>query len=159
MTPEEARRQLSDYRSRNRRVVAYWNRLDRQLQMSVGSGQMEIALPSGRTICYKNLVRRHGDVYATFATPDGYRENKIWGGFATENAVSGVARDVFCEGLLRLIKAGLKVVLHCHDEYVLEVDHDVKLEDVLPLLRQSPEWAPDLPIDCEGWEGNCYAHA
>jgi hypothetical protein len=83
MTLEEARRQLSDYRSRNQRVVAYWNRLDRQLQMSVGAGQMEIALPSGRMILYKNLTRRHGDVYSTFASPDGYRENKIWGGFCT----------------------------------------------------------------------------
>ena len=68
-----------------------------------------------------------------------------------------MARDIFCLGLLRLVDAGLKVVLHCHDEYVLEVDHDVKIDDVLPHLRQSPEWAPDLPIDCEGWEGDSYA--
>jgi hypothetical protein len=51
----------------------------------------------------------------------------------------------------------LKVVLHCHDEYVLEVDHDVRKEDVEELLRASPEWAPDLPIDAEAWEGEHYA--
>jgi hypothetical protein len=55
------------------------------------------------------------------------------------------------------VRAGLKVVLHCHDEYVLEVDHDVRKEDVEELLRASPEWAPDLPIDAEAWEGEHYA--
>jgi hypothetical protein len=156
MTLEEARRQLNDYRIRNRRVVAYWERLDRQLQMSVGAGEMEIALPSGRHLHYRNLHRKNGDVYATFATEKGYRETKIWGGFLTENVTQSVARDVFAEGLLRLEAAGLRVVLHCHDEYILEVDPDVKRDDVVELLRQPPAWALDLPIDCEAWEGDCY---
>jgi hypothetical protein len=80
ITLEEARRQLNDYRIRNPKVVAYWHHLDRQLQQSVGGGEMQIELPSGRRIGYRNLIRRHGDVYATFATPEGYRENKLWGG-------------------------------------------------------------------------------
>jgi len=58
---------------------------------------------------------------------------------------------------LRLERAGLRVVLHIHDEYVMEVDPDVHLSDVLELLRQPPLWALDLPIDAEGWEGDCYA--
>jgi hypothetical protein len=158
MTPEEARRQLNDYRCRNPRVVAYWNRLDRQLQMSVGGvAEMQIELPNSRHLVYRNLIRRHGDVYATFATPDGHRESKLWGGFLTENVVSAIARDIFAGALQRLIRAGLKVVLHCHDEYVLEVDHDVRKEDVEELLRQPPSWAADLPIDVESWEGDHYA--
>jgi DNA polymerase len=157
ITLEEARRQLNDYRVRNRRVVAYWHKLDRDLQMSVGAGEMEVALPSGRNLRYHNLRRLHGDVYATFASEEGYRETKLWGGFLTENAVSGTARDIFAEGLLRLERAGLRVVLHIHDEYVMEVDPDVHLSDVLELLRQPPLWALDLPIDAEGWEGDCYA--
>lgn len=157
ITLEEAHRQLNDYRRRNPKIVAYWRHLDRQLQMSVGAGEMQIELPSGRRLAYRNLIRRRGDVYATFATPEGYRENKLWSGLLVENTVQAVARDVFGEGLLRLVRAGLKVVLHCHDEYIIEADPDVRLEDVLQLLRQSPEWAPDLPVDAEAWEGAHYA--
>ena len=159
MTLEEARRRLQDYRARNPRVVAYWNRLDRQLQMSVAGGEMQIELPNGRLLTYRNLRRLHGDVYATFATGEGYRESKLWGGSLTENIVQAVARDIFAEGLLRLARAGLDVVLHCHDEYVLEVAPDVRREDVEELLRRPPEWAPDLPVDVESWEGETYARA
>ena len=43
----------------------------------------------------------------TFATGEGYRESKLWGGSLTENIVQAVARDIFAEGLLRLARAGL----------------------------------------------------
>jgi hypothetical protein len=157
ITLEEARRQLNEFRLRNPRVVRYWNRLDSQLQRSVGDGQFRIALPSGRELVYRELHRRGRDIYATFASPEGYRENKLWGGFLTENAVSAVARDVFAFLLLRLATAGLRVVLHCHDEYVLEVDPDVTVQDVCELLRTPPDWATDLPLDSDGWEGPFYA--
>jgi DNA polymerase len=71
--------------------------------------------------------------------------------------VQAIARDVFAEDILRLEAAGLPVVFHCHDEAVLEVEPDVELADVLPRLRQPPEWALDLPLDAEGWEGAAYA--
>jgi DNA polymerase len=127
--------------------------------MSVGGGEVQIGLPNGRLLTYRNLRRLHGDVYATFSTGEGYRETKLWGGSLTENIVQAASRDIFAEGLLRLIRAGLKVVMHCHDEFVLEVDSDVRREDVEALLRPPPEWAPDLPVEVESWEGESYARA
>jgi DNA polymerase len=157
MTLEEAHRQLNEYRIRNPKVVRYWNRLDTQLQRSIGDGEFHIALPSGRELIYRHLHRRGRDVYATFASSEGYRENKLWGGFLTENAVSATARDIFAFLLLRLTAAGLRVVLHCHDEYVIEADPDVTVDDVRELLRTPPEWCADLPLDSDGWEGPFYA--
>jgi DNA polymerase bacteriophage-type len=157
MSLAEAKTRLLDYRRRNPLVMRYWQRLDRHLQSSIGGGEMSIGLPSGRELTYRRLRRIHGDVYATFATEAGYRERKLWGGSLTENVVQATARDVFARGLLRLIRAGLRVVLHAHDEVVLEVDPDVRREDVEGLLRQPPEWASDLPIDVESWEGATYA--
>jgi hypothetical protein len=157
MTLEEARRQLSDYRRRNPKVVKYWDRLTRRTQMSVGNGEFSINLPSGRALHYRGLVRRGNDVCCNLAAEDGYRESKLWGGLLTENVVSATARDVFVWQIARLEAAGLRVVLHCHDEYVLEADPDVDVENVLALLRTPPPWASDLPLNASAWEGNCYA--
>jgi DNA polymerase len=159
ITPKEARRQLDDYQRRNPKVVRYWDRLGRKLQTSVGAGELAIQLPGGRALHYSSLVRRGREVCATLATEDGYRETRLWGGFLTENTVQAVARDVFAEAVLRLEAAGHRIVLHCHDEFVLEVEPDVALDDVLALIRIPPDWAADLPIDAEGWEGECYAQS
>ena len=157
MTLEEAKRQLTDYRRRNPKVVAYWDRLTRQVNMSVGAGEFGIELPSGRVLHYKGLFRRGRDVYCNLATEDGYRESKLWGGLLTENAVSATARDIFTWQIPRLEAAGLRVVLHVHDEYLLEADAEVEISDVLALLREAPPWASDLPLDAGAWEGECYA--
>jgi hypothetical protein len=157
MTLDEAKRQLADYRRRNPKVVAYWDRFTRQAQMSVGDGEFSIELPSGRALHYRGLVRRGQDVCCHLATEDGYRESRLWGGLLTENAVSATARDIFVWQISRLEAAGLRVVLHCHDEYVLEADPDVNVDDVIALLRTPPPWASDLPLEASAWEGACYA--
>jgi hypothetical protein len=149
MTLEEAKRELSNYRRRNPKVVKYWEHLDRHLQFSVGDGEMAINLPSGRQLHYRNLLRRGSNVYAALATAEGYRETRLWGGFLTENAVQSVARDIFALGLLRLEEAGLSVVFHCHDEYVLEVDRDVRRGDVEEILRSSPGVVPRSTHGCQ----------
>jgi DNA polymerase I-like protein with 3'-5' exonuclease and polymerase domains len=156
LTLEEAKRQLSDYRLRNPKVVAYWSRLTRLAQTSVGDGGFSIELPSGRVLRYHDLIRRGDDVICNLSTEDGFRESRLWGGLLTENVVSAVARDAFVWQLSRLEAAGWWIVLHCHDEYVLEVDHGVDVNDVLALLREPPPWAPDLPLDASAWEGDCY---
>ena len=39
----------------------------------------------------------------------------------TENAVSGISRDLLVEAMQRVETAGYPIVLHCHDEIVVEV--------------------------------------
>jgi DNA polymerase I-like protein with 3'-5' exonuclease and polymerase domains len=157
MTLDEAKRQLVDYRRRNPKVVAYWNKFTRLAQMSVGNGEFGIELPSGRVLHYRGLIRRGNDVCCNLATEDGYRESRLWGGLLTENIVQATARDVFVWFILRLEAAGWRIILHCHDEYALEVDRDVSVEDVIALLREPPPWASDLPLDASAWAGTCYA--
>jgi hypothetical protein len=157
MTLDEAKRQLVDYRRRNPKVVKYWDKFTRLAQMSVGNGEFGIELPSGRVLHYRGLIRRGNDVRCNLATEEGFRESHLWGGLLCENAVSATARDVFVWQIPRLEAAGLRVVLHCHDEYVLEADPDVSVADVLALLRTPPPWASDLPLDASAWEGACYA--
>ena len=74
---------------------------------------------------------------------------KIWGGFITENAVQAIARDIFAAGLLAVEAAGLKIVMHSHDEVVVEVSLDVSREEVARLMTQCPDWIKGLPLAAE----------
>jgi len=77
----------------------------------------------------------------------------LWGGVLVENVTQRMARDVLAEAVLRLEDAGFPVIFHAHDEVVLEVDKNAGGETVREaseIMKQAPDWAPDLPLDVEG---------
>jgi DNA polymerase len=54
--------------------------------------------------------------------------------------------------MTNLEKAGKKIVLHVHDEVVVEVDEDMALHakaDIQEIMKQGPEWMKDVPLDSE----------
>ena len=71
------------------------------------------------------LMPARNYIAASLQASEGVRETKIWGGFITENACQAIARDIFGDILLRLEKAGISVVLHSHDEVLVEVPLEV----------------------------------
>ncbi len=93
------------------------------------------------------------------STTNQYEEQRIYGGKFTENIVQGIARDLLAEAMLRCEKAGYPVVMHVHDEIVVEVDNDrpefsiVVFNDIITDL---PGWAKSCPIEAEGWRGKRY---
>ena len=47
----------------------------------------------------------------------------------------------------------MDLIMHIHDEAVIEVDADVaeeKLQEVLKIMSTPPDWIPDIPIAAEG---------
>ena len=114
-------------------------------------------MPSGRVLPYPDLTWEKGGFWSTFQTAEGYRKTKIWGGFITENAVSAVARDIFALGLLRLEDAGIRVVLHAHDEVLCEVEDDVTERDIEAMMTVTPKWIDGLPLAAEAKERDAYA--
>ena len=85
-----------------------------------------LKLPSGRKISYP-LPRAVGDAerqHVIFAitllanSQECRGGQGAYGGLWTENVVSGIARDLLAEAMLRIEAAGYPIVLHVHDEIV-----------------------------------------
>ena len=127
------------------------------------SGMLFITLPSGRKLCYvkpRIQTNRFGGDGLTY---EGVGEGKKWtrietfGGKLTENIVQATARDLLAEAMLRLRDAGLEIVMHVHDEAVLEVPIGHSgVEEVCALMAEVPAWADGLPLRADGYECRFY---
>ena len=61
----------------------------------------------------------------------------------------GVARDVFCHGLLKVIERGINVPFTVYDELVAEVPEDQAdeaLKEIVECMTAVPDWIPGLPL-------------
>ena len=112
-------------------------------------------LPSERVLCYP-YARRERDGSVTYAKASWkpsadakeWPRGKLWPGLACENSCQSTAHDVLREAL-RVLDG---VVLHVHDEIVLEVpegEADAAAARLVEVMRTPPAWAGGLPLDCE----------
>jgi DNA polymerase len=125
-----------------------------------------LKLPSGRKLAYpfarlKPLDPQHGVVVFADSSDGQFRDCRngsgAYGGMWVENIVSGIARDLLAEAMLRIETAGYPIVLHVHDEIVCEVPAGFgSTEEFTRLMTQRPSWAPDLPIAASAWTGSRY---
>lgn len=123
------------------------------------------ALPSGRALCYPYPSLREYESQwglkkeVRYKSVDAYTrqwsDTGTYGGKLVENITQAVSRDFLAEALTRLDHAGWAVVLHVHDEIVSEM-RTGNLDGYCALMKQSPAWAPGLPIAVEGWTGRRY---
>ena len=144
--------QVQDFRDKNPKITHQWKSLDRQLKEAAGSGDdFDNEIPSGRRLKYFRC--RHETDGVTVATQKGsVRRVKMYGANLFQNAVQATARDCFGHILKNLHEHGFKVVLHVHDEVVVEVDEENALPakaDIQELMKQGPEWMKDVPLDSE----------
>jgi DNA polymerase len=124
-----------------------------------------LKLPSGRKLSYPQ-PRAVGDaerqhvVFADNAAgqfKDCRNGQGAYGGLWTENVVSGIARDLLAEAMLRIEAAGYPIVLHVHDEIVAEVPEGFGSTDQFTrLMTRKPSWALELPIAAKAWMGKRY---
>ena len=78
---------------------------------------------------------------------------KLWGGFVAENASQALARDIFSDMLVRVNEAGHNVIMHVHDEIVVETDANKAeevLKEVLEIMSTPPTWISDIPLSADG---------
>jgi DNA polymerase len=138
----------------------------RQVRFKTAGSFLWMRLPSGRYLCYpypKILENQYGPqlTYMTVPTPDDKKKGKViddvsnsakwarvtaYGGSLMQNVAEGVCRDLLVDCMLDM---GNFVVLHVHDEIVLEVPEArgeqarAKMQEI---MRTPPEWAKGFPL-------------
>jgi len=123
-------------------------------------------LPSGRRLTYnkahvKAVDTKFGEKDTLFFwacdNKGNWRLHTTFGGRLVENITQAIARDFLREAMLHLDSKGAKIVLHVHDEVLVEVpchaDTADGFEAFLRLMRIKPPWAQDMPLDAAGWRG------
>lgn len=134
----------------------------RGIRFHYQSGMMFITLPSGRRLVYvkpKMGLNRYGNESVTY---EGVGEQKKWlrlesyGPKFVENIVQATARDILAEAMLRLNDHGYKIVMHIHDEAVIEAPADTSLEDICEVMGLAPTWAKGLLLRADGYVCDFY---
>ena len=78
-------------------------------------------------------------------------------GKLVENIVQAVARDLLADVMLRVDASGYNIVLHVHDELVVEeVNGKGSLEEIINIMRTPIPWANGLPLNAAGFETTYY---
>lgn len=170
------------WRASNPRIKDLWWKLDRAAVQCVKYGipqylekgivlsrdqeYLFITLPSGRQLFYLHpgiIPNRWGDDAISYEGR-GQQSGKwvtleTYGGKLTENVVQAIARDCLAEALYKLHCAGYKICFHVHDEVILEIpknDPYYNLDNAIKIMCEPPAWAPDLPLNADGFTSDYY---
>lgn len=131
------------------------------LAFTVESGTMFIRLPSGRRLAYVKPKLGENRFGGTSITHEGITTECKWGqletygGKLTENIVQAIARDILTHSMKILEAAGHRIVMHVHDEIVIETTA-ASVDEICELMATVPDWAEGLPLEADGFECSYY---
>ena len=141
--------------------------LAREYDCLRGATCMAITLPSGRKLYYIDPAvgeNRWGGSSLSYMgmdqTTKKWKRIETYGGKLVENCVQAIARDCLAQAIEYLEAAGLPVVLHVHDEVVIDVapfgtDAEM-LDKVVSIMTRPIPWAQGLPLGADGWVGQFF---
>lgn len=73
------------------------------------------------------------------------------------NCVQAIARDCLAHSMLRLAEEGFKIVMHVHDEVVIEEPYNGKtMDEACRIMGEPISWAPGLLLRADGYETEYY---
>ena len=177
LTEEELKPLVYAWRNANPNIVRLWWDVDRAVKEAVTercrtethrirfeyrSGMLLIWLPSGRQLTYVKPRMGINSFGSEAVTYEGVGATKKWeriesyGPKFVENIVQAISRDLLCHSMRNLDESGLNIVMHVHDEVVLEVPLEICVQDVCVLMGQVPPWAHGLLLRADGFECDFY---
>lgn len=124
------------------------------------SGMLFITLPSGRRLAYVKPKIGENQFGGDCITYEGVGETKKWerlnsyGPKFVENIVQATARDLLCYSMQTL--RCCSIVMHIHDEVVIEADRRMSLQAVCDQMGRVPAWADGLQLRADGYETDFY---
>jgi DNA polymerase len=158
------------WRQTNPHIVKFWWDVDRAvmeavkykhttssygLTFSCRSGMLFITLPSGRNLAYvkpKVGTNKFGGECITY---EGIGATKKWerldsyGPKFVENIVQATSRDILCYAMKTL--KNCEIVMHIHDELVIEADPRMSLDVLCEQMGRTPPWAKGLKLRADGY--------
>ena len=162
-----AKRMVDGWRRANPWSVPYWSALEESYTRAMRNKGREFkagritylfdglhlwyALPSGRILCYPYAkLESEGVTYAKAAWKPAqdakeWPRARLWKGLACENVTQAVANDLLRHSLRQLDD----VVLHVHDEIVVETADPEAAENLKRVMCTAPAWADGLPLNAE----------
>ncbi len=126
------------------------------------SGMLFIGLPSGRRLAYAKPSVYRNDYDRDEIAYMGVDATKKWGKIDSygpkfvENIIQAMSRDILAEAMARMEAAGYDIVMHVHDEAVIEAPRDAVLEDACQIMSKAPDWTPGLILNAAGYECEFY---
>ena len=135
------------------------------IALSRRKGILFIRLPSGRKLAYARPkieiepeFDREGLTYEGAEQTSGkWTRLRTYGGKLVENIVQAIARDCLAVAMTRLEAAGYQIVMHIHDEVVIECPADAcDLTDVCRIMGEPIGWAKGLVLTADGYITDYY---
>lgn len=175
LSEDELLQLVDAWRQSNPHIVNLWWTVDRAameavkykhtttaygLTLSCRSGMLFITLPSGRKLAYVKPKVGTNKFGGSCITYEGIGSTKKWerldsyGPKLVENIVQATARDILCYAMKNL--RDYSIVMHIHDEVVIEAKQGTTLSEVCKIMSEAPPWAKGLLLRADGYETDFY---
>ena len=168
---DELKPLVTAWRSSNPNIVRLWWDVDKAamtavrertvtethgIRFGVQSGILFITLPSGRRLAYVKPRIGTNQFGSDCVTYEGVGATKKWerlesyGPKFVENIVQAISRDILCHAMQALQPC--PIVMHVHDEIVMEADQNLSLQTVCETMSRTPPWAKGLLLSADGFD-------
>ena len=172
---EELQPLVNAWRNANPNIVKFWWAVDNAVMEAVSkrtitkthgltfsfkSGMLFITLPSGRKLAYVKPRIGMNQFGGESITYEGVGAAKKWerlesyGPKFVENIVQATARDILCFAMKTLRHCS--IVMHIHDEVVIEAAPCVSLDALCEQMGRTPPWAEGLILTASGYTSPYY---
>jgi DNA polymerase len=172
---DELQSLVNAWRSANPNIVRFWWAVDRAamtavkdrtvtethgIRFSYQSGMLFITLPSGRRLAYVKPRIGENQFGSPCVTYEGVGGTKKWerldtyGPKLVENIVQATSRDILSYAMRTLRHCA--IVMHVHDEIVIEADRRLSTEVLCQQMSRTPPWAKGLLLRADGFETEFY---
>jgi len=164
----DSRRTVDAWRRANPWAVRFWQQLEEAYTRAMRNPNSEFsagrvtymfdgvhlwyALPSGRVLCYPfarledDAVTYSKAAWKPAADAKEWPRARLWKGLACENITQAAANDILRHSIRQIDD----VVLHVHDEIVVETDQpDAVVVEMKRVMCTPPEWAQGLPLNAD----------
>lgn len=169
------------FRSSNPNIVKLWNNaqkafieavknksvvhIDKNISFIYEGNILFIKLPSGRRLSYIRPKIDYDNIFNKYiityegVDPTTKKSKRLttYGGKLVENIVQAIARDVLAQSMINLKNHGFNIVMHVHDEIVLEVEDKISsIEEVCEIMCKENKYLKGLKLKADGFESNYY---